>query len=79
LGDPAVRLRLWEVLDKDPDAETRMHAAESLALLGDESVARRIPEVLSAVSWRVRGNPRWRRLKEFATTSEPLEPSDTPW
>jgi HEAT repeat protein len=79
LGDPAVLPRLWEVLDQDQDAETRLQAAEAIALLGDQNVASRIPGALSDVSWRVRGHPRRRRLKEFADTGKPLEPWDTPW
>jgi len=67
--------KLREVLDTDPDGDTRLHAIESLLILGASDVRDRVPEVLRSVGWRVRSTPRWKRLKEAAQTGEPL----TPW
>jgi HEAT repeat protein len=67
LGDPAAIPMLRAVLDTDLHAEVRMVAAEALVELGDDNVCARIPEVMRAVSWRVRGHPRWKRLSELGT------------
>lgn len=67
VGDSTVIPCLRQTLDTDPDPEVRMYAAEALLALGDAGVRARIPEVVGAVSWRVRGHPRWKRLKEAGT------------
>jgi HEAT repeat protein len=65
--------RLNELLDDDPTAEVRLHAAESLAVLGENDIAARIPQVVEDVGWRVRGHARWKRLKEFAESGQSLQ------
>jgi len=56
-----------------------MYAAESLGVLGDGEIAPRIPDLLKAVSWRVRRHPRWRRLRDFAVNGGRLEVWYRPW
>jgi len=68
---PALR----KTLNEDPDAEVRLYAAESLVVLGDEEARDRVPAALKAMSWWLRGRPRWKRLRKTAETGEPL----TPW
>jgi HEAT repeat protein len=75
IGDPAVIPRLREVADSDADGKVRLHAVESLLLLGDRDSLTRIPGALRGVPWRVRGGPRWKRLTRYAETGGRL----TPW
>jgi hypothetical protein len=42
-----------------------MCAAEALLALGDDEVKPRLRETMRAVSWRVRQNPRWKKLKQL--------------
>jgi HEAT repeat protein len=66
---------LRQTLDSDPDPEARLHAVESLVLLGDNRSRDRVPEALKAISWRVRLHPRWKKLRKAVEDGEPL----TPW
>lgn len=75
MGARAAIPNLREAVTSDPDRDVRLHAVESLVLLGDKDSRARVPEVLNRISWRLRGHPRWRRLAEVAVTGEPL----TPW
>lgn len=79
IGDQTAIGPLRTVLDVDADPEVRLHAAESLGVLGDTDVASRIPDVLKEVSWRVRRRPRWRRLQDFAENGGRLEAWYYPW
>ena len=65
LGDPDAVPRLKCLLDEDRDPEVRMYAAEALLALGDDDVKPRLRETMRAVSWRVRQNPRWKKLKQL--------------
>lgn len=67
--------QLRGLADSDPNGEVRLLAVESLVILGDESARDRVPEVLSGIPWRVRGHPRFKRLREVAESGEVL----TPW
>jgi len=67
--------RLRRTLDSDPNAEVRLHAVESLVLLGDAPSRNRVPQTLKAISWRVRLHPRWKKLRNAVENDEPL----TPW
>jgi HEAT repeat protein len=69
IGDPATIPALREVVEYDPHAEVRMYAAEALVELGDDEVQTQLPEIMRAVSRRVRGNPRWKRLKRLGDAS----------
>jgi HEAT repeat protein len=71
--------RLRNTVDSDPNPEVRLYAVESLIVLGDETARARVPEVLSAISRRVRGHPRWKRLREVAETGETLSPWYPAW
>lgn len=66
---------LRRALDNDPNPEVRLHAVESLVLLGDQQSRERVPQVLREISWRVRLHPRWKKLRKVVETGEPL----TPW
>jgi HEAT repeat protein len=71
--------RLRQALDDDPDAEVRLYAVESLVVLGDKESRDRVAGALKAISWWVRGHPRWKRLRKAAETGEPLPPWNWPW
>jgi HEAT repeat protein len=70
---------LRKTVDSDPHPEVRLYAVESLVVLGDETARDRVPEVLSAVSRRVRGHPRWKKLGEVAETGEALTSAYEAW
>lgn len=67
---------LRNALDTDPDPAVRVSAVESLLILGDESARDRVPEALSAISWRVRRHPQRKRLQRVAESGETLTPWD---
>lgn len=72
---PALR----DVAYGDSDREVRLHATEALVLLGDKESRAHALEALDAVSRRVRGRARWRRLGEAVRTGEPLTPWVSRW
>jgi HEAT repeat protein len=71
--------RLRESLDTDPDPYVRLHAVESLVILGDEAARDRVPTALNAVDPRTCEHPRYRALQKAARTGEALMPWVAPW
>lgn len=65
--------------DSDPDRYARIHAVESLIILGDESARDRVPEALRAIARRDRHHPRYKKLREAAETGEALTPWVSDW
>ena len=78
IGDPTVIPRLREVVHSDANGEVRLHSVEALLLLGDLEARDQVAPALRGVSWRLRTNPRWKRLATFAETGGHLEPWFSP-
>lgn len=75
IGEVDAIPELRDVLDSDPDPYVRLHAVESLVILGDKPSRDRVPELLSAVGPRTRKDPRFKLLREAAESGQEL----TPW
>jgi HEAT repeat protein len=70
---------LRKCVDSDPDPYVRLHAVESLVILGDQEARNRVPGALSAVERLSRESPRYRRLQDAAATGEALAPWTESW
>ena len=70
---------LRKVLDTDPDKYVRLHAVESLVLLGDVESRARVREVFKTIPWRVRGSARWKRFRRAVESVEAGEPLTSWW
>ena len=70
---------LRKSLDTDPDPYVRLHAVESLVILGDKPARDRVAEALNAVDPRTCEHPRYKALRKAAKTGDVLIPWVAPW